>query len=63
MPPPPRYIVHHHTMTGLWLVVDRLVGFVVYSNRSALPVGHRARDEEAEWRARCQRWIEQEEQT
>jgi len=62
MTPPARYIVNHHAMSGRWNVVDRLLGRVVYSGMFALPAGHRARDEEDDWRRQCQRWIEQEEQ-
>jgi len=61
MAPPARYIVHHHATTGRWRVVDRLVDRVVYSGTTVLSAGRYARDEEDDWRARCQRWVEQEE--
>ncbi len=60
MASPARYIINHDATTGLWYVVDRLARRVVYFGTTVLSAGDRARDDEAAWRVRCQRWIEAE---
>ncbi len=60
MAPPPRYTLHHHAATGSWYVYDRLRDRTVRIEGLGVTAATVARDEEVEWRARCQRWIEAE---
>ncbi len=60
MAPPSRFTYHHHAATGSWYVYDRLLDRTGRIERLGVTAAIVARDEEVEWRARCQRWIEAE---
>jgi len=62
MPPPPRYTFHHYAMTDHSYVFDRLLYRRVLIQGSGGVAAILARDYEATWRERCQRWIEAEHQ-
>ncbi len=54
--PPPRYTVHHHATIGCWYVYDRLLNQRVRIDASGVSATNIARDYEAAWRERCDRW-------
>ncbi len=57
---PARFTYHHHAATGSWYVYDRLLDRTVRIERLGVTAATVAREYEAEWRARCQRWNEAE---
>ncbi len=63
MAPPPRFTYHHHVVTGLWYVYDRLLDRRVRIEGLGVVVADVAHEHEANWRRQCERWIEQEEQS
>ncbi len=62
MAPPPRFTYHHHAATGSWYVYDRLLDRTLRIEASGVTAANLARDYEADWRQRCERWRQAEHQ-
>ncbi len=54
--PPARFTYHHHAATGSWYVYDRLLDRTLRIEASGVTAANLARDYEADWRQRCERW-------
>jgi len=60
MGPPARFIYQHHTTTGSWVVVDRLLDRTIRLAADMLSAADIALDEELTWRRACERWQREE---